>query len=92
MLDFFGKPGLGGSNALVGAGACGIHLGLGRLDVAYGAQLGDGAGEGVSMLSGELLKSADKLRGTGQAERDRLSPGLLGALAAGLRFPLRRSR
>ncbi len=34
-------------------------LGLGRLDIACGAQLGDGAGEGVGVLDGELLQGLD---------------------------------
>ena len=46
-LDLFGKPGFGGGDALFGAGAYGVHLGFGRLDVTYFAQFGEGAGKGV---------------------------------------------
>lgn len=86
-LDFFGQPGLGGGDALVGAGAGGVYLGLGGLDVADGAQLGDRAGEGVGVLGGELSQGGDEFGGAGDPERDRLPAGLLGALAAGLGLP-----
>jgi hypothetical protein len=82
-LDFFGKPGFGGGNALVGAGAGGVYLGFGRLDVAYCAQLVDSAGEGVGVLGGEFFQRVDEFGGAGDAERDGVPAGFLGALAAG---------
>lgn len=83
-LEFFGKPRFGGGHVLVGVGASGVHLGFGRLDVPGRAQLGDSAGQGVGVLSGELLQGADELARPGQAKGDRLPPGLLGPLPTGL--------
>jgi hypothetical protein len=37
-LDLFGKAGLGRCNALVGAGAGGLHLGFRGLDITHGAR------------------------------------------------------
>jgi hypothetical protein len=76
-LDLFGQPRLGGGDALVGAGAGGVHLGLGRLDVADAAQLGDGAGESVGVLGGELFQSVDEFGGAGDAEHDGIRVGSL---------------
>jgi hypothetical protein len=75
-------------SALVGAGARGVHLSLGRLDVSDLAQLGHGEGEGIGVLFGDLLQRGDEFRRAGDAERDGLPAGLFGALALGLRFPL----
>jgi hypothetical protein len=86
-LDFFGKSGFGGGNSLVSARAGGVHLGFGRFDVACGAQLGDGAGQGVGMLGSELFQDVDEFSGTGDAERDGLSAGFLGTLATRLGLP-----
>jgi hypothetical protein len=83
-LDFFGKPCFGGGYALVGVGAGDVYLGFGRFHVPSRAQLGDGAGEGVGVLGGELLQGADKLGSSGQAESDGLAAGLVGRLPAGL--------
>jgi hypothetical protein len=82
-LDLFGKPRLGRGDALVGAGAGGVHLGLGRPDVTHGAQLGDRAAKGVGVLGGDLLQGVDEFGGAGDAERNKLPAGFLGALAAG---------
>jgi hypothetical protein len=83
-LEFFGKPGFGGGHVLAGVGAGGVHLGFGRLDVPGRAQLGDGAGQGVGVLGGELLQGADEFAGPGQASGDGLPAGFLGPLPAGL--------
>jgi hypothetical protein len=82
-LDLFGEAGLCGGDALVGAGARGVHLGLGGFDVADFAQLGYGAGEGIGVLPGDLLQGGDEFGGAGDAERDGLPAGLLGPLTLG---------
>jgi hypothetical protein len=87
-VDLLGEAGFGGGDALVGGGAGRVDLGFGGLGVGGGAQLGDGAGEDVGVLGGELLQFADEFGGAGQADGDGLAAGLLGSLPGGVGFPL----
>lgn len=83
-VDLLGEPGLGGGHALVGGGTGGVDLGFGRLHVSSGAEFGNRAGEGVGVLSGELLQGPDQLGGAGESDGDGLAVGLLGPLAGRL--------
>ena len=83
-VDLLGEPGLGGGHPLVGGCPGGVDLGLGRLHVTRRSQFGNGAGEGVGVLGGELLQGADQLGRTGESDGDGLAAGLLGPLAGRL--------
>ena len=87
-VDLLGEEGLGGRNALVSGGTGGVDLSFGGLGTGGGAQLGDGAGEGVGVLGGELFELADEFGGAGEADGDGLAAGFLGSLAGGVGFPL----
>lgn len=85
-LDFFGKPGLGGSSALVSGSVRCVDLGFGRLHIPGRAQLLNGAPQGVDVLGGELLQGADENGGPGQADGNGLPAGFRCPLPAGLRL------
>jgi hypothetical protein len=73
--DLFGEAGLGGSDALVGGRAGGVHLSFGGFHIASGAQLGDSAIEGVGVLSGKAFQLEDEFGGAGQADGDGRTAG-----------------
>jgi hypothetical protein len=69
---------------LDGRCADGVDLGLGRLEVVNRVQLGDGGGQGVDVLGGELLRGEVQLGGAGEPDGDGLAVDFLSALPGGL--------